>query len=148
MSAQRPKTGRTGARPCTHANAPGCLSLTIGESVLEAVSAVEQPSDGGHLAVSRRRFLPVLGAAVGLAGFLAAPSTGTRQQRGPELSEVRVMARIGDDTVLSTGYVVDAEQGRVLTTAHSLWGATSLKMQTGLAVVHARVLARDPCDDI
>jgi len=98
--------------------------------------------------VSRRRFLPVLGAAVGLAGFLAAPSTGTRQQRGPELSVVRVMARIGNDTVLSTGYIVDAEQGRVLTTAHSLWGATSLKMQTGLAVVHARVLARDPCDDI
>jgi S1-C subfamily serine protease len=71
---------------------------------------------------------------------------------GPEarldLAVVRLDARIGTVAQRSAGVVVDADRGLILTTAHTLWGAHSLKVATGLGVLHGRILARDPCDDL
>jgi hypothetical protein len=91
--------------------------------------------------------LAVTAALIVVAGP-ASTGRGDTAVRRPELSVVRITARIGDDEVRSAGVVIDGPQGRVLTTAHSLWGATSLKVSTGLAVVHGRIMARDPCDDL
>jgi S1-C subfamily serine protease len=65
-----------------------------------------------------------------------------------DLSVVAITARIGGDTVQSAGAVVDADRGLIVTTAHSLWGARSLRVSTGIAVLHGRVVARDTCDDL
>ena len=65
-----------------------------------------------------------------------------------DLSVVAVTARIGDDTVQSAGAVVDADRGLILTTAHSVWGARSVRVSTGIAVLHGRIVARDACDDL
>ena len=65
-----------------------------------------------------------------------------------DLGVVAVTARIGRDLVRSAGAVYDAERGLVLTTAHSVWGARSLKVSTGIAVLHGRIVARDACDDL
>ncbi len=61
---------------------------------------------------------------------------------------VGIQARIGGDDVRSSGFVIDAENGLVLTNAHSLWGARSLRVSTGLAVLFGRIVARDACDDL
>jgi hypothetical protein len=74
----------------------------------------------------------------------AAPSEARRL----DLTVVSLTARIGRDTVSSSGAVLDAERGLVLTSAHSLWGATSLKVTTGLGVLHGRIVARNACDDM
>jgi S1-C subfamily serine protease len=50
--------------------------------------------------------------------------------------------------VHSSGVVVDAGAGLILTTAHTLWGARSLKLSTNVGVLHGRLVARDPCDDL
>jgi trypsin-like peptidase len=60
---------------------------------------------------------------------------------------VALLAQIGDDGVASNGVVIDARGGLVLTAARSVWGARSVKVQTGIATVFGRVVARDPCDD-
>jgi S1-C subfamily serine protease len=65
-----------------------------------------------------------------------------------DLSVVGVTARIGADTEYSAGVVVDSDRGLILTTAHGVWGATSLKVATGMAVLHGRIVARDACDDL
>src|SRR5918996_566933 len=65
-----------------------------------------------------------------------------------DLSVVAVTARIGDDRVQSAGAVIDADRGLILTTAHSVWGARSLRVSTGIAVLHGRIVARDACDDL
>jgi S1-C subfamily serine protease len=65
-----------------------------------------------------------------------------------DLSVVAVTARIGDETVQSAGAVVDADRGLILTTAHSVWGARSLRVSTGIAVLHGRIVARDACDNL
>jgi S1-C subfamily serine protease len=65
-----------------------------------------------------------------------------------DLGVVSVTARVGRDVVRSAGAVYDAERGLVLTTAHSVWGARSLKVGTGIAVLHGRIVARDACDDL
>ena len=83
----------------------------------------------------------------------AASSGGTApQERGEnaklDLGLVAVLARIGDREVSSTGTVIDGDRGLILTSAHSVWGASSLKLATGVAVVHGRIVARAPCDDI
>src|SRR5215204_2371567 len=57
-----------------------------------------------------------------------------------DLGVVSITARIGRDTVPSAGAVYDAERGLVLTTAHSLWGARSLKVSTGIAMLHGRIV--------
>jgi S1-C subfamily serine protease len=65
-----------------------------------------------------------------------------------DLSVVAVTARIGGGREFSSGVVVDADRGLILTTAHGVWGAKSLKVATGMAVLHGRIVARDACDDI
>jgi hypothetical protein len=65
-----------------------------------------------------------------------------------DLGVARLDARIGGDRVSSAGIVLDAGRGLVLASAHPLWGATSLKVTTGLAVLHGRIVARDACDDL
>ena len=44
--------------------------------------------------------------------------------------------------------MIDGDRGLVLTSAHAVWGASSLKLATGVAVLHGRIVARSPCDDI
>jgi hypothetical protein len=61
---------------------------------------------------------------------------------------VGIEARIGGDPVRSAGVVIDADDGLVLTTAHSLWGATTLRLSTGVGVLHGRIVARAPCADL
>jgi S1-C subfamily serine protease len=77
----------------------------------------------------------------------AAPAALTAEQRA-QLAIVGVRARIGTDVVRATGTVVDADAGLVVTSAHAVWGATSLKLDTALGVLHGRVVARAPCDDL
>jgi hypothetical protein len=97
--------------------------------------------------------VPLLGLALALGGDAArdhgrTASAAQPSERRLELAVVALAARIGRDRVRSTGVVLDARRGLVATTAHSLWGATSLKIATGLAVLHGRIVARNPCDDI
>lgn len=94
--------------------------------------------------------VPALAVAAALIAVVGPATTGRGDTvvRRPELSVVGIIARIGDDEVRSAGVVVDGPQTRVLTTAHSLWGATSIKVATGIAVVFGRIMARDPCDDL
>ena len=61
---------------------------------------------------------------------------------------VGIEAQIGGDPVRSAGVVIDADDGLVLTTAHSLWGGTSLRLSTGVGVLHGRIVARAPCADL
>src|SRR3954453_14936148 len=67
---------------------------------------------------------------------------------GVNLGVVAVDARVGGDVVHSSGTVIDAERGLVLTSARAVWGATSLKLATGLGILHGRIVARAPCDEI
>jgi S1-C subfamily serine protease len=61
------------------------------------------------------------------------------------LGVVAIDARIGDERVRSSGTIVDARAGLVVTAAHTVWGATSLRLTTGLGVLHGRLVARAPC---
>jgi S1-C subfamily serine protease len=74
-------------------------------------------------------------------------ATTTPAQR-LELGIVAIGARIGDDSVRSSGIVINADAGLVLTTAHTVWGARSLKLATQLGLLHGRIVARAPCDDL
>jgi S1-C subfamily serine protease len=65
-----------------------------------------------------------------------------------DLGVVGIDARIGNDATRGSGFVIDGERGLVLTAAHSVWGARSLKLSTGLGVLHGRIVARAPCDDL
>ena len=65
-----------------------------------------------------------------------------------DFAVVGVEARIGGDDVLGSGFVIDGRRGLVLTAAHAVWGARSLKLSTGLGVFHGRIVARAPCDDL
>ncbi|MDA0168020.1 serine protease [Solirubrobacter taibaiensis] len=68
--------------------------------------------------------------------------------RGLDLGVVGVSALVGGDEQLGSGFVVDADRGLVATTAHTVWGARSLKLATGFGVLHGRIVARAPCDDL
>jgi S1-C subfamily serine protease len=76
----------------------------------------------------------------------AAPPAGSQQRL--DLGVVGIDAQIGDQHVLGSGFVIDGDRGLVLTAAHSVWGARSLKLTTGLGVLHGRIVARAPCDDL
>lgn len=65
-----------------------------------------------------------------------------------DLGVVGVSARIGDQDVRSSGFVIDGDRGLVLTSAHGVWGARSLRLATALGVLHGRIVARAPCDDL
>jgi S1-C subfamily serine protease len=90
----------------------------------------------------------LLGAAVAACGSDdRRPPAATPTQK-LELGLVAVGARIGDDSVRSSGIVIDAGAGLILTTAHTVWGARSLKLDTPVGVLHGRIVARAPCDDL
>jgi S1-C subfamily serine protease len=74
----------------------------------------------------------------------AAPSPAQRL----DLGVVGVSAQIGNHDVLGSGIVVDGDRGLVLTAAHGVWGARSLRLATALGVLHGRIVARAPCDDL
>lgn len=65
-----------------------------------------------------------------------------------DLAVVAVDARIGRGVEHGSGVVVDVRQGLVLTSAHNVWGARTLKLGTALGVLHGRIVARAPCDDL
>jgi S1-C subfamily serine protease len=99
----------------------------------------------------------IVGATVlGFMGIVAgcggddspsAPPPLTAEQR-LNLGVVAIDATIGGDRVRSSGTVIDADAGTVVTSAHSVWGATSVRVTSGLGVSHGRILARAPCDDL
>jgi S1-C subfamily serine protease len=101
----------------------------------------------------------IAGATViGFMGMLAVSGCGgddspppaprlTSEQR-LNLGVVAIDAKIGGDRVRSSGTVIDADAGTVLTSAHSVWGATSVRVTTGLGVLHGRIVARAPCNDL
>jgi S1-C subfamily serine protease len=104
----------------------------------------------------RRRCVSVLALLALLAVSGCAGAAGTPAPQGtlaeaaprPDLGVVALMARIGGERERSAGAVLDAEKGLILTTAHGVWGASSLQVTTGLAVLHGRIVARDACDDL
>jgi hypothetical protein len=113
----------------------------------------------------RRRTRIVLALAAGIAmlaagcGHHGSSRPGSAEKGGAgakqrseagrlDLAMVAVSARIGHREVRSSGTVIDGDRGLILTSAHSVWGATSVKLQTGVAVLHGRIVARSPCDDI
>ena len=81
------------------------------------------------------------------AGEAAAPERLPLAER-LDLGVVAVEARVGGDQVHGSGTVVDADAGLILTSARSVWGATSLKLDTGLGILHGRIVARAPCDEL
>jgi S1-C subfamily serine protease len=90
------------------------------------------------------------GIAAGSLVLLTLTASG--ETAGPRervnLAVVAIDARIGGDVVRASGTVVNADDGLVLTSARSVWGATSLKVATALGVLHGRIVARAPCDDL
>ena len=75
-----------------------------------------------------------------------APPAGSPQRL--DLGVVGIAARIGGDEARSSGFVIDPGRGLVLTAAHTVWGARSLKVATAFGVLHGRIVARAPCDDL
>src|SRR5215211_8091406 len=75
------------------------------------------------------------------------PAATTPAQR-LDLSVVALTARVGGERVESGGVLVDVDRGLIVTTAHGVWGARSLKVATGIAVLHGRIVARDSCDNL
>jgi S1-C subfamily serine protease len=83
-------------------------------------------------------------------GILVASGDGSDAASAParqplELGVVGIDARIGEGRVRSSGTVIDARAGLVVTSAHTVWGATSLRLITGLGILHGRLVARAPC---
>lgn len=87
-------------------------------------------------------------ALTGQRSTAQAQETEGRLGRQPGLSVVGISARIGRDDVKSSGIIIDADRGLVLTSAHPIWGAKSLRVATDLAVLYGRIVARDACDDL
>jgi S1-C subfamily serine protease len=74
------------------------------------------------------------------------PAGATTKSINPAV--VAVDARIGTQAVHASGFVIDGDAGLVLTSAHDVWGATSLRLTTALGILHGRIVARAPCEDI
>ena len=99
-----------------------------------------------------RRFLATVSTAAALCCGVVGCG-GTTVASAPRvdrvgLGVVAVDARIGGTGVHSSGIVIDGESGLVLTAAHGVWGARSLKLTTAVGVLHGRIVARAPCDDL
>ncbi len=85
--------------------------------------------------------------AINGCGDTAKPAASPAGDR-LDMGVVGVKATIGDQDVLGSGIVIDGDRGLVLTAAHTVWGARSLKLTTGLGTLHGRIVARAPCDDL
>jgi S1-C subfamily serine protease len=95
----------------------------------------------------------LLGLTAGCGGSSDAvrptvPAAATASAGRLDLGVVAITARIGGDRVESAGAVADADRGLIVTTAHGVWGARSVKVSTGIAVLHGRIVARDACDNL
>src|SRR5215211_8952475 len=94
----------------------------------------------------------LLAVVAGCGGSSDAPpsrrAAATTPAQRLDLSVVALTARIGGDRVESAGVLVDVDRGLIVTTAHGVWGARSLKVATGIAVLHGRIVARDSCDNL
>jgi DNA-binding beta-propeller fold protein YncE len=91
------------------------------------------------------------GAAVGCGtGRSAAPADVAARDLRERVADatVAVVGRIGRTTIRQSGTVVDARRGLVATTAHTLWGARSVKLDTTLGTLHGRVVALAACHDV
>ena len=93
------------------------------------------------------RRLGVISSVVVLA-TAAALASAAASDDAVDLAVVGIEARIGGDPVLSSGVVIDADQGLVLTSAHTVWGATELRLATHVGMLHGRVVARAACSDL
>jgi hypothetical protein len=95
------------------------------------------------------RRLAVILCLLGTLGTVVVAYAPAASQSDPlDFAIVGIQARVGGDAVQSSGAVIDADKGLVLTTAHAIWGATSLRLTTGVGILHGRILARAPCSDI
>jgi len=95
------------------------------------------------------RRLAVILCTLGVLGTLSFAIAAAAQGGDPlELGIVGIDARVGGDVVHGSGAVIDADKGLVLTSARAVWGATSLRLTTGVGVLHGRIVARAPCSDI
>lgn len=94
------------------------------------------------------RRLGVISSVVVVAAVAAALAVAASPNDSVDLAVVGVDARIGGDPVHSSGVVIDADQGLVLTTAHTVWGATELRLATHVGMLHGRVVARAACSDL
>src|SRR3954447_2783830 len=65
-----------------------------------------------------------------------------------ELAVTGIDARIGTSDARGSGIVFDARRGLMVTAAHTVWGARTLKVATAVGVLHGRIVARAPCDDL
>ena len=94
--------------------------------------------------------------ACGFIGMFLAGCGGDEPSAPPPLTEeqklnlgvVAIDAQVGGDRVRSSGTVIDPDDGLVVTAAHSVWGAKSMRVTTALGVLHGRIVARAPCDDL
>jgi S1-C subfamily serine protease len=86
--------------------------------------------------------------AAGCGGNEQRSATPAGPRERLDLSVVGIGARIGHHEARSSGFVVDPDRGLVLTAAHAVWGARSLKLATAFGVMHGRIVARAPCDDL
>ena len=90
-------------------------------------------------------------AATGLVAWTGGGRDAISAESGESAREqlnlgvVAIDARIGGERVRGSGTVIDERAGLVVTAAHNVWGATSLRLTTGLGVLHGRVVARAPC---
>ena len=95
------------------------------------------------------RRLAVIACTLGLLGTLVvAHALGSQNHDPLEFGIVGIDARVGGDDVHGSGAVIDADKGLVLTSTHLVWGATSLRLTTGVGVLHGRIVARAPCSDV
>jgi hypothetical protein len=74
----------------------------------------------------------------------AAPSRPLSAEQRLNLGVTAIDAVIGGDHVRSSGIVIDGNRGLVLTSAHSIWGATSLRLTTGVALVYLALIQTQP----
>src|SRR3954468_7549685 len=92
------------------------------------------------------------GAACALASCGGSKSPDPPAARPPadraNPAVVAIDAQIGREPVHASGFVIDGDRGLVLTSAHDVWGATSLRLTTALGILHGRIVARAPCEDI
>src|SRR3954454_9003948 len=86
-------------------------------------------------------------AACGGGGRSTEPAQLT-PRKAIDLAVVAVDGRIGTGESHGSGIVMDGERGLVLTSAHTVWGARSLTLTTALGILHGRIVARAPCDDL
>ena len=94
------------------------------------------------------RRVGVISSVCLVAAIAATMAIGAPSDQTVDLAVVGVQARIGGDLVQSSGVVIDADDGLVLTSAHSIWGATELRLATHVGMLHGRIVARAPCTDI